>query len=97
MTKYDCDFCGSFDDVALVSDGTESGESDYVCAACRGEDDQLLFSHRKFLSSEFERWLSEPTANCPVNVIAWLDSRGLVNRRAVRKIFRQKRARRKRK
>src|SRR5512138_2897423 len=32
-----CEICGHFgSDVELVSDGTDSGESDWLCAKCRG-------------------------------------------------------------
>ena len=46
----------------------------------------LRFSDRYFLGEEIKSWfLDNKAANCPMNVVVWLDKKNFLNRKEIRK------------
>ena len=51
----------------------------------------LYFSYRKKLEEEYMKWVKqEKVANCPFNVISFLEMKGLLNREKVVKFLESK-------
>lgn len=53
--------------------------------------DRLLFSQRKKLGESITKWIHKNSAeNCPMNVVAWLSSHGMLDAERVREYLTKK-------
>lgn len=51
----------------------------------------LYFSYRKKLEEEYMKWVEqEKVANCPFNVISFLEMKGLLNREKIDELLESK-------